>query len=96
MSYLPPDWTAVPNPTAPPTPLPGATPPGTLPALPGSAPVSSDEKARAAATEALWASLKTAPVTLASLILFVNEHPELVQWAAATKARLSATPGAQP
>lgn len=68
----------------------------TRPAAPGTTPLTDADKARAAATNAMWASLKTAPPSLADLILYVNDHPELVAWAAATKARLSVVPGAQP
>lgn len=68
----------------------------TRPAEPGTTPLTDADKARAAATDAMWASMVNAPTSLADLILYVNQHPELVLWARETKARLSVVPGAQP
>lgn len=68
----------------------------TQPAEPGTTPLTDADKARAAAANAMWASMVNAPVTLADLIIYVNQHPELVLWAQETKARLSVVPGAQP
>jgi hypothetical protein len=77
--------------------LPGTTPvTGPLPPLPGTTPLTTEDRARAKATEAQWAALRDAPVTLADLILFVNTHPELVQWAQEYKVRLNLQPGVQP
>lgn len=33
------------------------------------------------AIEQTWAALRDAPVALAELILVINDHPELVDWA---------------
>jgi hypothetical protein len=39
-----------------------------------------------AAIEGQWAALRDAPKALARLILLINEHPELIDWAKASEA----------
>lgn len=36
--------------------------------------------------EATWTALRDAPKVLAQLILIINAHPELVEWAKASQA----------
>ena len=72
--------------------LPGvnATNPPPLPGV-GAVQPTADQKA---AMEAHWAALRDAPKSLADLILFVNSHPELLEWAKGSIAgTVKLTPG---
>lgn len=68
----------------------------TQPAEPGTTPLTDADKARAAAADAMWAKQTGLPAAMADLILYVNDHQELIDWAKEFKARLSVVPGAQP
>jgi hypothetical protein len=86
--------------TPPPSELPGAGVAGTPSSpLPGSEPLTDEQRARAAATDAEWVTLAL-PLSLAKqiadAILFMNSHPELVAWANEYGARVSYVAGEKP
>ena len=66
------------------TQLPGKDMPNPPP-LPGAGAVqpTAEEKAY---IEAKWATMTTAPKILADLILLIDAHPELVEWAKASQS----------
>lgn len=72
--------------------LPGIGPLPPKPTAPITAPT---DPASAAAAEAQWKFLKDAPLpALAEVIVWLNRHPEVVDWAKA--GRVNLTPGVIP
>lgn len=75
--------------------LPGELPPPTG-AMPSSLPPIPAKRPQTPiySVELEWNKLKSIQPTLAELILFIDKHPELVEWAKV--ARVSLAPGAKP